>query len=275
MTLGDAVKKHFGSDPHERPRIVLTGASRGIGAAIARELAHHARWICLVGRDATALQRVQASLGSVQSVLVVGDIAQSSVQAEVVAAVGDHDLDILINNAGVSEFGNAEGMERASLERLMEINLITPIALTQQLLPALRRSGASQIVNVGSTFAYIGYPGFAAYCASKFGLRGFTEALDRELADSSVRVRLFSPRATATDINSPAVRQMNQELGTNEDTPEQVASEFIRFLRGTQREGRVGRPEKIFTRLNQWAPAVVDRALKGQLARIKKAFTQH
>lgn len=269
------MKKRFGVDPTEKPRIVLTGASRGIGAAIARALAPHAEWICLVGRDAVALQGVQASLGSVKSVIVVGNIADASVQQQVVAAVGSKDLDILINNAGVSEFGSSEHLERSSLERLIEVNLIAPIALTQQLLPALKRSGLSQVVNIGSTFAYIGYPGFAAYCASKFGLRGFTEALDREFADSSVRIRLFSPRATATEINLPEVRKMNQELGAHEDTPEQVAVEFIRFLHGKSREGRVGQPERLFTRLNQCFPAIVDRALKNQLAQIKKAFKQN
>lgn len=262
-------------DMHSNPklRIVLTGASRGIGAEIARGLAPYAEWICLVGRDENALKSVQATLGDTKSEAIAGDVALNEVHDRIVASVPGGGLDVLINNAGISEFGSVESCTPASVEQLVAVNLLAPIILTQRLLPALKAKGDGQIINVGSTFSYIGYPGFAVYSATKFGLRGFTESLDRELAGSSLRARMFSPRATSTDINAPHVKSLNRELGVHEDSPRQVAAQFVSFLFSASREGRVGLPESVFSRLNQVFPWVVDRALRSQLPRIKKAFS--
>lgn len=254
-------------------RIVLTGASRGIGAEIAQALAPYAEWICLVGRDEKALRHVQTMLSDIKSEVIVGDISLDGVHDRIVASVPEGGLDVLINNAGVSEFGNVESCTPASVEQLVAVNLMAPIVLTQRLLPALRARVSGQIINIGSTFSYIGYPGFAVYSASKFGLRGFTESLDRELAGSNVRARIFSPRATSTDINAPHVKSLNRELGVHEDSPRQVAAQFASFLFNTNREGRVGLPERVFSRLNQLFPWVVDRALRSQMPRIRKAFS--
>lgn len=255
-------------------RLVITGASRGIGKAIAQALAPHARWMCLVGRDRQALERLAGSLGSVQVSLVVGDILQAQVQEEIARhARAQGGLDVLVNNAGQSTFCAFEQHDPQAMEQLLRVNLMAPMALTYRLMPLLQASPTPQVINVGSTFAYIGYPGYAAYCASKFGLRGFTEALRRELTDSRVRVRLFSPRATATDINSDAVREMNRDLGVNEDTPQEVARAFVAFVFSKQTEERMGRPEAFFSRINQLFPRLVDASLRKQLPRIRRAWS--
>lgn len=253
-------------------RIVLTGASRGIGAAIAHALVPHAEWICLVGRDAEALRRVQDAMAGISVTLVTGDISDPVVQQHIASAVGQAPLDVLINNAGISHFGAVEHTPSQMIGQLLSVNLVAPIQLTQILLPALKKCQTAQVINIGSTFSYIGYPGFAVYCASKFGLRGFTEAMDRELGDSWPRVRLFSPRATSTEINAPEVKELNHDLGVSQDSPEAVAQQFVHFLFGSKREHRVGGPERIFTMINQLLPRVVDRALYRQLARVKRAF---
>ena len=97
--------------------------------------------------------------------------------------------------------------------------------LCQGLLPLLRNRPEAAIVNIGSTFGSIGHPGFATYCASKFGLRGFTETLRRELADTEVQVYYVAPRATRTDMNSAAVVQLNEELGNAMDPPDVVKTQ--------------------------------------------------
>lgn len=257
-------------------RVVITGASRGIGEAIAHELAGRSSWICLVGRDRKALEAVRASLASVTMVdcsVIAGDLLDAGTRDQIVSAASARGgLDLLVNNAGISDFADFSEQDPALLEKLVRVNLVSPMLLSQALLPELSKSPGSLIVNVGSTFAYIGYPGYSVYCASKFGLRGFTEALARELSDSAIGVRLFSPRATATEINTAAVKELNRDLGVREDSPRDVARQFARFLSTTQAEYRVGWPEKLFSRINQLLPSVVGGALKKQLPRIRHAW---
>jgi short-subunit dehydrogenase len=142
--------------------------------------------------------------------------------------------------------------------------------LTRRLLPELGRRPEAWIVNVGSIMGYLGYPGHAAYCASKFALRGFTEALRRELADSPVRVLYLAPRATRTAMNGAGVRALNAELGVAMDEPVAVARALVALLEDPVRERLLGMPEKLFARLNQVLPGLVDRALLRQLSTIRR-----
>jgi len=155
------------------------------------------------------------------------------------------------------------------------INLVVPIQLCQSLLPLLEAQPEAAIVNIGSTFGSIGHPGFSTYCATKFGLRGFTESLRRELADTSVKVFYIAPRATKTDMNSKAVVELNRELGNAMDEPAIVVNEVIRLLK-TRRAGDyfLGWPEKLFVRINGLLPRVVDNAIGKQLAAIKRLARQ-
>ena len=140
----------------------------------------------------------------------------------------------MINNAGVSQFALTAQQD---YPHQIELNLLVPMQLCQMLLPQLQQRPEAVIVNVGSAFGSIGYPGFSGYCASKFGLRGFTEALKRELAASQVRVLYFAPRATDTSINSAAVVEMNQQLGTRMDSPDFVAAQLLAQLKSSQSRG--------------------------------------
>jgi short-subunit dehydrogenase len=117
---------------------------------------------------------------------------------------------------------------------------------------------------------YLGYPGHAAYCASKFALRGFSEALRRELADTGVRVMYFAPRTTRTAMNSRALDALNAELGVAADAPEGVARALLSRLGKPAGERRLGMPEALFARINQLAPSLVDRALRRQLPQIRR-----
>ena len=128
----------------------------------------------------------------------------------------------------------------------------------------------AQIINIGSIFGYLGFPGFTSYCSSKFGLRGFSQSLRRELSDTHISVRYFAPRATRTSINSDAVTQMNQKLKTSSDTTEFVASELMKFLKTDSFEKKLGAKESFFVFINQVLPAITDKAILGQLPIIKK-----
>jgi short-subunit dehydrogenase len=133
----------------------------------------------------------------------------------------------------------------------------------------LRTASKAQIINVGSIFGYLGYPGCAAYSASKFGLRGFTEALRRELADGPVRVMYLAPRSTRTPFNSDAMYALNERLRVAVDDPQVVARALLRLLDAPGRERLLGFPERLFARMNQLMPALIDSALRRQLPIIR------
>jgi len=108
-----------------------------------------------------------------------------------------------------------------------------------------------------------------AYSATKFAVRGFSEALRRELADSRVMVKYLAPRSTRTAMNSTAVVEMNTRLKVTMDPPERVARELIALLKRRRNSAVVGWPEKAFVKVNAVLPGVVDRAVRGQLPLIR------
>jgi short-subunit dehydrogenase len=114
------------------------------------------------------------------------------------------------------------------------------------------------------------FPGFAAYSSAKAGLRGFSQALRRELADSQVEVVHVAPRAIATALNSAAVNALNQDLGSHADSPQVAARQIVAALRNGRSESHFGFPERLFAWLNGCAPALIDQALKAKLAIVKR-----
>jgi short-subunit dehydrogenase len=254
--------------------VVLTGATGGIGRAIARQLDAAGARLILVGRNAERLLRLQAELEPERHRIVQADLSTADGRHAVLEVAFETGVDLLINNAGTNEFELFRAQSAESIRDLFEINLLSPILMCRELLPILERRPEAGIVNIGSTFGSIGYPGFSAYSASKFGLRGFTEALRRELDGSPVRVSYIAPRATKTELNSEAVVAMNTELGTAMDDPERVASQVLRTIRGTTRSDRyIGWPEKLFVRVNALFPGLVDSSLRKQLPVIRRFAT--
>lgn len=220
---------------------VLTGATGGLGQALARQLAPVCEHLVLTGRRAEVLHDLCDQLAPARIHPVVGDLTSEATRLALVHQVQTlGGCDLVIHNAGVNSFQRFETQSAPSLAQLMQINLVTPMLLSQQLWPLRRAQGPAQMVFIGSAFGQLGFPGFAAYSASKFGLRGLAEALQREWADTSMRVRYFSPRATDTDINTPEVRRMCEALGSPLDAPERVARLFMRFLASDEAMQQVG-----------------------------------
>jgi len=251
---------------------VLTGGGGGIGAAIARAIAPQCAVLLLVGRDAARLAATAQAVErpGLDCRFVLADLTTAAGRDAVVHAASGLDVNLLINNAGTSEFAWFADQSEAAVERILDVNALAPMLLTQRLLPQLQRRKGATIVNVGSIFGYLGYPGCASYSASKFALRGFTEALRRELADGPVRVLYFAPRATLTALNDDALTALNAELGTAMDAPAKVAGELVALLRRPVRERLLGMPEKLFARVNQVLPGLVDSGLRKQLDTIRR-----
>ncbi|MGE6388445.1 SDR family oxidoreductase [Pseudomonas sp. NPDC078416] len=251
-------------------RVVLTGASGGIGMAIAQALCSHGAEVLAVCRHQEPLLPLQQQYPHLLHWVKADLTTAEGRQHVLMTAQAMSGVNLLINAAGINHFAMLEQLPGHEIDSMLDINLNAPIQLTSLLLPLLRQASRAMVVNVGSTYGSIGYAGYATYCASKFALRGFSEALRRELADTRVGVLYVAPRATRTTMNSPAARALNSALKTAEDDPQTVAAAVVRAIVGNQRELYMGWPEQFFVRLNSLLPAVVDRGLRKHLPLIRR-----
>ncbi|HWH75313.1 MAG TPA: SDR family oxidoreductase [Methylibium sp.] len=250
----------------ENASVVLTGAAGGIGAPTARALVAAGARLLLVGRDGrrlAALARALAPEPDGRRVeWVVADLTTAEGIEAVRLAARARQVDVLINNAGLPSFGRLQALDAAHVSAALTSNLIAPIQLTQALLPALLQRPRAVVLNVGSVLGRLGLPGFSVYSAAKFGLRGFSEALRRELADTAVRVQYLGPRATATGFNSAEAEAYNQATGASSDPPEAVAAAVVALLRSGRPERYLGRAEAVAVRLNGALPGALDGAFE-------------
>lgn len=257
-------------------RIILTGAAGGIGRHLALALAEKGARLALVERDAQKLDAVCAEIAqrggqafSILADLGAAHAADAVVSASVKALGG---VDVLINNAGLMDFVRYEQQHPARIEQLIHTNVTVPLLLTRAVLPHLMAQGSGRIVNIGSALGAIGMAYHAAYCASKFALRGFSEALRRELADTPVGVTYVAPRATRTALNDDRATRMLVATGSALDDPENVARRIVQAIEREHKEVSIGRPETMFARLNGLIPRLIDLGLQKQ-TRIARQFT--
>ncbi|KRG68601.1 SDR family oxidoreductase [Pseudoxanthomonas dokdonensis] len=251
-------------------QVVLTGASGGIGSALCAQLVKRGATVLAVGRSRERLQRLAMQAPSGQVVPVVADLASAEGRQHLREQAQAHTPSSLILAHAQSAFGMFEGQSEADLQRLLETNLTAPMLLLNALLPILQRQPQASVVAIGSTFGSLGFPGFSAYSASKFGLRGLFEALAREYADRPVEFLYLSPRATRTPFNNAAVEALNHELKVAQDDPEVVAASLADAIERGDRRLQIGWPEKLFARINGVLPSLVDGSLRKQLAVVRR-----
>jgi short-subunit dehydrogenase len=254
-------------------RVLITGANGGIGRALVGALLDEGAQVLLSGRDhATLVKVVEHHAERERAAVFAADMSSATDRARLCdyASRWRGGIDILINNAAVNEFTLLTAQSVESIDAMVAINLIAPMDLCRRLSPRLELNEEAHIVNIGSLFGSIGFAGNSVYCATKFGLRGFSEALRRELADTAVRVHYFAPRATRTAFNSDLVNDLNTALGNASDDPVAVAHHILRAVRANHAECVIGWPEKFFARLNALVPRVVDMALGPKLAIIRE-----
>ncbi len=182
---------------------VVTGAASGIGAALAAELARRGATLALVDKDGEGLERVAAASPGRIAGLHVVDLADPDAAAQIASAVPES-VNLLVNNAGVALGGRFEQVTAEDFDWLMAINFGAVVRLTRAFLPRLRQAGEARIVNVSSVFGLIAPPGQTAYAASKFAVRGFSEALRAELHETGVGVSVVHPGGVRTNIAANA-----------------------------------------------------------------------
>ena len=219
---------------------IITGGSRGLGAAIADALAARGADVTVLGRDAAALEQVSAQLRGhgVAALALACDVTDAarvqSAFAEARAAHGDPY--VLVNNAGQADGAPFLETTRALWDRMLAVNLTAAYLCTQQVLGAMLEHRAGRIVNVASTSGLRGYRNISAYTAAKHGLVGLTRALAAETVRHGITVNALCPAYADTDMARSAARTVMRDLGKTE--AEATAAIARTVQRGTLIEPR-------------------------------------
>ena len=206
--------------------VLLTGGSRGIGLATAAAFLEGGARVAVCGRDAARLQAAERQLRTLGEVLAAPADVRDRAQVEQLARKAHAHfgrIDVLVNNAGVTWVGRFADEDYDSMDAVIDVNLKGVLYTTRAVLPLMLAQGGGVIINVASGAGLSGFPDIAVYCASKFGVVGFTESLHREVRDRGVRVYALCPGRVATDMQ---VQYSGRRIGM---PPEEVARRIVRL----------------------------------------------
>lgn len=220
---------------------VVTGAGRGIGAAIARALAQQGAKISLIGRGRAALDSVAADIGAVTQVAV--HPADVTDRTSLVAAFDEirqqfGPVTVLVNNAGQARSASVLNADDALWDEMLSVNLTGVYQCIRAALPDMLHIGRGRIVNIASTAGLVGYSYVSAYCAAKHGVIGLTRSLALELATKHITVNAVCPGYTDTEIVREAVANIQAKTGRDE-----AAATAALVARNPQ--GRLIQPEEV------------------------------
>jgi short-subunit dehydrogenase len=245
--------------------VVLTGATGSIGVALARVLVARGARVLLVARTAAPLAALAGELVREDDTrhrvdALAADVTSAAARMGVRDAAIARNANVLINAASPDDPGAFEDLDPGRIDAVIQTNLLAPIQLTRLLLPQLLHQPEARVLNIGSLLGRIGVPGAVAYSASQFGLRGFSEALRRELADTTVRVQFLGrhPAWHAYRADQP----QEQTKRASSDLPEYVATSALRMLLAGSSERFLGASTAALARLNALAPLSLDGLLK-------------
>lgn len=210
------------------PYTLITGASSGIGKELAAIAAAHGKNLVLVARDKAGLEAVASELKKkhdIQTLVVACDLADSKSPKHIYNTLNEGDIavDILINNAGVGDYGAFATSNLNKQTALIDLNIRALTELTHLFLPSMVSRGTGHIMNVGSIASFVPGPLMSVYFASKAYVLSFSEALAQELKDSGVIVTCLCPGSTKTNFGSTAHVSATHSTATSHITPAQVA----------------------------------------------------
>lgn len=237
-------------------RVLVTGASSGVGEAVARDLARAGAQLVLAARSRDALEAVAQEIGATA---IVADVSQPDechrLIEETAAALGG--LDVLINNAGCHHRGDFAAQDADALAQMVDTNLRAPVMLSRLALPWLQQAKRGAIVNVGSVAGRMAVPGSATYSATKAGLRTLTYALAEELRGTSVSVSVVSPGPIATDfILSDIDAVTDLTFSQPMSTPEEIAELVLECVADGRTERTRPASTRVMTTLGYLFPAL-------------------
>jgi NADP-dependent 3-hydroxy acid dehydrogenase YdfG len=262
--------------------VVITGAASGIGRALAIRLAAEGAKLALADKDRAGLDETGARCHGAAAVETMElNVARrqdmSTAASKVVASFGC--VDVLVNNAGVSSSGLIYELTYETLEWTIEINLWGVIHGTKAFLPHLMARPEANLVNVSSVYGLIGFPGQAAYCASKFAVRGFTEAVRQDLRGTGVAVTVAFPGGVRTQIakssrvDSKLPQEEQQRLRQRAEqslrtSPEDAAEAILGGIRRNAPRVLIGSDAHMVDLLVRIRPGRYDAAVARAAARL-------
>ena len=225
----------------------ITGASSGIGAALTSEFASRGARVILSGRDEKRLRAVAGELDADTLVLPFEVTDETTMLAATAQATAWHGVDIFIANAGISQRSPAVDTAMQVYRRIIEVDLTAQIAATQALLPHMTARGSGALVFISSIAGKVGVPMRTAYCAAKFGLIGYADALRAELSQSGVAVHVVCPGSVATQVSRNALTGAGRARGKSDKAidngipPADAAKAIVDAMAAGQREIVVAR----------------------------------
>jgi short-subunit dehydrogenase len=252
---------------------LVTGASQGIGAACSQALARAGARLSLTALPGSGFERSETPT----TLITPGDITCPETRREVIRRTIRHfgRVDVLINNAGVGQYGYPSEVDVEISKRLFDVNVFSALALTQLAIPHMRRQNGGTIVNIGSVGGKVSLPWAAMYCATKWALHCVDDALRRELQDSGIRVVKVCPGIVATGFRANVLA--GRAPGPVEDirrvvTADQVADAVLRGVERGARTVYVPAIGRLFTAMEFFAPAVMDWYVRSKfaLARVER-----
>ena len=247
-------------------RILLTGAAGRIGRELSLALAAKGARLGLVGRTDASVASLEylVSTRAMDAIVIQANVtepkARHGAAQRMILTYGG--IDVLINLAGVLDVNLFCESDAAVTSRLLQVNIEAPMAMVREVLPSMIARGSGHIVNIGSIFGSIGYPGFATYSASKFALRGFSQALRRELSKSGIAVTYVSPRGVRKCFDPSAVDAMTAQGAMHMDDAPWVAAHIVTAIEQKKDEVYFGFSESVLARVNAVMPRLLDRTLR-------------
>lgn len=258
-------------------RLLLTGASSGIGRCLAEQAAGAGARLILTARSADKLHALAQSLTALgaEAVAAPGDITSATDRQHVLTTAVERfgGLDVLINNAGVGSWCHFAESSEEILRRVLEVNFFAPAELIRLAIPVLRNGRQPAIVNVASMCGRRGIPAWSEYSASKFALCGLTEALRGEMVRFAIDVLLVLPGLTRSELWQHLLRNTGRyRLDVNKGmTPERAAAGILRAVKKNRTETVLGWDARWLLRVNRFVPSLVDALLARQVRRLYAA----
>lgn len=243
-------------------RTIVTGATSGIGRALVIESIRRGAKVVAMGRRGDRLQALANELAAADRYrFVIGDVTRREDRtAAIEMAIREFGgLDALVNNAGIGALGRFDQTNEAHLRQVMEVNFFAPAEFIREALPLLKAGNRPIVVNIGSVLGHRAVPEKSEYCASKFALHGFSDALRAELAPLGIDVLLVSPSTTASEFFEVAAGQSSKPQGRFGAIPaETVARRTLAAIAAGKHEIILSASGKFLVWLDRLCPPLAD-----------------